>query len=235
MPVFQLTDQILFPPPELAEKSGLLAVGGDLSPRRLLAAYRLGIFPWYGENDPLLWWFPSPRLVIFPAEFHSPRRLRRALRQTTPTLTINRAFEEVIASCADVRRERGEQTWITPEMTAAYIDLHGRGYCHSVECWQGTILAGGLYGLALGKVFFGESMFSRMTNASKFCLLHLVAFLQENDYELLDCQMTTAHLQQFGAREISGPHFLDLLKLLIPTTTYDSKWPHEKNDRYGIV
>lgn len=232
MPVFQLTDRIIFPPPHLAEPSGLLAVGGDLSIPRLLAAYQRGIFPWFSEGDPVLWWFTSPRLVLFPAEFHIAKRLNRLIRTTELTCSINQAFPEVIEACGATRKRRGEETWITPEMVTAYTNLHYYGYCHSVECWRDGMLVGGLYGVALGNVFFGESMFATVADSSKLCLVHLVAFLSANGYQLIDCQMTTTHLLRFGAREVSGPEFQRLLQKHIQTTTPDGNWPHGKNDRY---
>jgi leucyl/phenylalanyl-tRNA--protein transferase len=229
MPVFQLTDQIIFPYPELAEENGLLAVGGDLKPQRLVEAYRQGIFPWYSENDPILWWFTSPRLIIFPEELRVSRRLARYFRNSRLSFSINKAFQEVITSCAINRTSQGEETWITEEMLAAYINLHHLNFSHSVECWENDKLVGGLYGVALGKVFFGESMFSNTANASKFALMYLVDFLTQNDYKLIDCQMTTTHLVSLGAREIPGKAFQHLLKQHIKTTTSDGAWPHEEN------
>ena len=224
MPVFQLTEQIAFPPPELAEPNGLLAIGGDLQPARLVEGYRQGIFPWYSEGDPILWWFTSPRLVLFPEEFKVSERLKRYRRNSAMICTINRDFEAVISACAGTRKERGEETWITGEMASAYIKLHRMGYAHSVECWDGTHLVGGLYGIALGGVFFGESMFSKTANSSKFSLMHLVSFLIMNRYRLIDCQMTTAHLVSMGAREINGREFRDLLEAHIHSTTPNSEW-----------
>ncbi|MFC1844214.1 leucyl/phenylalanyl-tRNA--protein transferase [Thermodesulfobacteriota bacterium] len=211
MPVFQLTDKLIFPPAELAEKNGLLAIGGDLSPARLLLAYSSGIFPWYSEGEPILWWSPSPRLVIFPAELKVPKRLTRLIRQDIFSITMDRAFKQVIAACAktDNRLEKG--TWITHDMQKAYCRLHKMGYAHSVECWLDDELAGGLYGISLGSVFFGESMFSKEPNSSKVALVYLIEKLQEWDFELIDCQMKTEHLMQFGAREIPGNEFQKLL------------------------
>ena len=204
MPVYQLTDKLIFPPAELAEEDGLLAIGGDLSPERLLLAYSSGIFPWFSEGDPILWWSPSPRLVIFPDEFIIPRRLSRLLRQKKFTVTMDKDFRQVITACAttDERQEKG--TWITGDMLEAYCLLHDLGFAHSVECWQEDNLAGGLYGISLGGIFFGESMFSRQPNSSKIALLSLVKKLRQWDFDLIDCQMKTAHLMQFGAREIPG-------------------------------
>jgi leucyl/phenylalanyl-tRNA--protein transferase len=227
MPVFQLNDCIDFPPTELADESGLLAVGGDLKPQRLLAAYSHGIFPWYSKGDPLLWWFTSPRLVIFTSEFKIPRRLMRYARKSKVTLTKNIAFDTVIRECAEIRTESGDETWILPEMLEAYQVLHEMGYAHSIECWQDDQLVGGLYGIALGKVFFGESMFSRIQSGSQYALIGLVDFLKKNAYKVIDCQMTTDHLIRFGAREISGRKFQALIKTNIDNITPDISWNNE--------
>ncbi len=227
MPVFQLTDQILFPHPDLAEGNGLLAVGGDLYPERLIKAYQNGIFPWYSEGDPLLWWFTSPRLVLFTDELNIPKRLARKIRQQPFKITCDRAFEQVISACATHRTENGDKTWIVSDMQSAYLKLHELGYCHSIECWQGATLAGGLYGVRLGNVFFGESMFTRVTDASKIALVTLVELLQEKGVKLIDCQMTTQHLLRFGAREISGKQFQRLLAQHIKSTHPDGTWNNE--------
>jgi leucyl/phenylalanyl-tRNA---protein transferase len=224
MPVFQLTEKIVFPRPELAEKNGLLAIGGDLSPERLIVAYKSGIFPWYSQNDPILWWCTSPRLVLFPEEFRVSRRLNRDIKKPLYRITMDKAFEKVIASCARVRIDRHEQTWISPAMQNAYCHLHRLGYAHSVECWHGDELAGGLYGVALDRVFFGESMFSMLKNGSKLALAALVGFLKKRNVQLIDCQMTTTHLLGFGAREISGLEFQNSLKTLIKTLSPDGAW-----------
>lgn len=224
MPVFQLTEQPFFPHPDLAEENGLLAVGGDLRPERLIAAYRNGIFPWYAEGDPLLWWFTSPRLVLFPGETRVPRRLARKMRQQPFTVTFDKAFDRVIAACAESRTRKGEETWILPEMKEAYSILHRLGYAHSVECWQESVLVGGLYGIRLDKVFFGESMFTLVSDSSKIALVTLVQVCQEKDIRLIDCQMTTNHLLSFGAREISGKSFQNYIERFIQQTTPDKKW-----------
>lgn len=229
MPVFQLTRHISFPPTDCAEKNGLLAIGGDLSPQRLIAAYRLGIFPWYSDGDPLLWWYPHPRLVLFPGEFKIPRRLQRYFRNNPVKITRDCAFPEVIKECATIRTETGCGTWITTEMQAAYVKMHRMGFAHSIECWQENHLVGGLYGIALGQVFFGESMFSRTQCASQFALIALIAFLKKNNFQMVDCQMTTNHLIRFGAREISGREFQDHLKHYIEDITPHENWK-EDND-----
>ncbi|BHH84375.1 leucyl/phenylalanyl-tRNA--protein transferase [Desulforhopalus sp. 52FAK] len=235
MPVFQLTEDIQFPPTHLAEDSGLLAVGGDLSPARLLLAYKNGIFPWFSAGDPLLWWFTSPRLVIFPDEFHIPKRVLRYHRKSNLTITRDTAFEEVIHQCAVIRTESGEETWIVDTMTEAYSKLHSLGFAHSVECWQDDILVGGLYGIALGKVFFGESMFSRIRSGSQFALIALVEFLKKENFQMIDCQMTTNHLLRFGAREIDGSEFQSLLKLNIGDISPQDNWySDEKNTKQNL-
>lgn len=212
MPIFQLNDEPVFPHPTLAEDNGLLAVGGDLSVDRLIAAYSQGIFPWYSEDEPILWWFTDPRLVLFPDEFKVSKRLARTLRNSDFRITFDQDFKRVITECAAVRTENKEGTWISEEMQEAYCKLHLAGYAHSVESWLGETLAGGLYGIRLGNVFFGESMFTRISNASKAALTSLVDHLQKQQVQLIDCQMTTSHLVSFGAREISGKHFRKLLQ-----------------------
>lgn len=224
MSLFQLTNEIIFPPPALADDSGLLAIGGDLQPARIVAAYRSGIFPWFSPGDPILWWFTDPRLVIFLDEFRVSRRLARDIRRPLFKVTFDRAFERVIAACAQIRTEKGEGTWISSQMQDAYCRLHDLGYAHSVECWQGEVLAGGLYGIALDRIFFGESMFARVSNGSKVALAALVSKLKLANFQLIDCQMTTRHLLRFGAREISGAEFLDQLNLFIQTIVPDGKW-----------
>lgn len=229
MPVFQLSEQIVFPHPDMAEPNGLLAVGGDLSVPRLVHAYKQGIFPWFAKDDPILWWFTSPRLIMLPEEFKAPKRLNRYYRNSNVCMTINVDFEAVIRLCSSTRHNSEEGTWITGEMIDAYIQLHHKGYAHSVECWQDNRLVGGLYGIALGKVFFGESMFANIPNSSKFALIHLVDFLKSNGYRLIDCQMTTDHLVSLGAREVSGKDFQHLLKKYIVSDYQNGAWPHGKN------
>jgi leucyl/phenylalanyl-tRNA--protein transferase len=211
MPVFQLTEKLIFPPPEMAEENGLLAIGGDLSTERLLLAYSKGIFPWYSQGEPILWWSPSPRLVIFPAEFKVPKRLARFIKQQKYKVTMDYAFQQVITSCAYVSNRQAKGTWIDEDMIEAYTRLHEQGWVHSVECWQDEELVGGLYGIALGRIFFGESMFSLQSNTSKVALVFLVEQLKKWDFDLIDCQLTTEHLLQFGAREIPGSEFQTIL------------------------
>lgn len=220
MPIFQLTDELIFPDPTLAEENGLIAIGGDLSVERLLLAYSQGIFPWYSEGEPPLWWFTDPRLVLFLEEFKVSKRLARTLRNSGFKVTFDTNFDKVISACADTRIANGEGTWISNDMKKAYTNLHQAGYAHSVECWLDGELAGGLYGLAIGKIFFGESMFTKVSNGSKAALVALVAHLKEQNFAAIDCQMTTEHLVSFGAREISGDEFRHLLETHIPISQH---------------
>ena len=224
MPVFQLTDDPFFPPPELASEDGLLAVGGDLSLPRLLMAYRSGIFPWYSPDDPILWWSPNPRLVLFPEEFHLTKRLARTIRQNVFEVTFDTAFKEVITNCAQVRTKNGEGTWIDEAMQDAYCGLHEIGYGHSVECWQAGKLVGGLYGVAIGSIFFGESMFSLTSNSSKVAMASLVEHLKKNNFDLIDCQIGTSHLKSLGAREITGAEFGKHLAKAVDRPTRQELW-----------
>jgi len=212
MPCYQLDEQLWFPPVDVAEDYGLLAVGGDLSPERLLFAYSLGIFPWYNEGEPILWWSPDPRCILMPNDLHISRSLNKTLRRNKFQISFDQAFEQVIQSCRDGRsREGGEGTWISPEMQAAYLNLHRLGFAHSVECWEGDELVGGLYGISLGRCFFGESMFSLRPDASKVALVGLTRSLEKAGFELIDCQQTTEHLLSLGACEISRDDFLQRL------------------------
>ncbi len=211
MPIFQLTEEIVFPPVDLAEPNGLLAVGGDLSENRLLAAYSLGIFPWYSEGSPLLWWSPDPRMVLLPEELKVPRRLERVIRREEFQVTFDRAFAEIVRNCAEVHHSRSGGTWITAEMAEAYLRLHRLGLAHSVEAWQSGELAGGLYGISMGGAFCGESMFTLRPNASKVAFVTLVRRLGERGFSLIDCQMKTDHLASFGAREVPRSDFVELL------------------------
>lgn len=220
-----LGDGTAFPPVRsaLKEPNGLLAAGGDLSPERLLEGYRRGIFPWFSEGDPILWWSPDPRTVLFPAEFKISRSLGKTLRNRCYEARFDSAFEEVIASCAAPRK--GEPgTWIGQAMVEAYLELHRLGYAHSVETWIAGDLAGGLYGVAMGGVFFGESMFSRVRDASKIALAALVAHLKSAGFGLIDCQMHTRHLETLGAREIPRAQFSRLLEELIHYPRSPGTW-----------
>jgi len=187
----------------LAEPRGLLAAGGRLDVEWLLVAYRQGIFPWFGDNEPILWWSPAPRTVLYPADFHQSRSLQKLARQEKYRITVNRDFGGVIAACAE-DREGQQGTWINAQMIAAFTEMHRAGFAHSIECWHGERLVGGLYGIALGRVFFGESMFSREANTSKLCLRQLATC---GNYEIIDCQLATGHLKRLGAVEISREAF----------------------------
>jgi leucyl/phenylalanyl-tRNA--protein transferase len=224
VPVYQLNLNLSFPPPELAEPSGLLAVGGDLSPERLLLAYSRGIFPWYSPGDPLLWWSPDPRTVIFPEEFHCPRRLQRTVRRQRFTVRADTCFSRVIEACATIPRQHEKGTWITREMQEAYIRLHEEGFAHSIETWQDGELAGGLYGVSLGRCFFGESMFSRVSDASKTALAVMVRKLIDWNFHFIDCQFQTDHLTRFGAREIPRHTYLRLLERALERPTRRGPW-----------
>lgn len=223
MPVYQLTHELAFPPVHLAE-TGLLAVGGDLSRKRLLLAYRSGIFPWYSDGEPLLWWSPDPRMVLFPESFHCSRSLQRIIKRKTFTVTLNQAFPEVIRACSATARPRQDGTWITDEMEVAYTDLHRSGYAHSIESWVDGVLVGGLYGVALGGCFFGESMFSTESNASKVAAHALVVAARAWGIPLIDCQVANPHLRSLGGVEISRPAFLRHLQNGLKTPLNAGAW-----------
>lgn len=202
-----------FPPVDYAlrEPDGLLAVGGDLAPERILNAYRHGIFPWFSPGQPILWWSPDPRAVLFPEKLKVSRSLRKTINHNTYRVTFDTAFAQVIRSCAETPRRGQDGTWISEEMQQAYIRLHELGYAHSAESWHGDELVGGLYGMRLGRIFFGESMFSRRSDASKVPFVHLVRKLQNDGVMLIDCQVTTEHLLSLGAEEIPRKRFIELL------------------------
>lgn len=230
MPVYLLGDEIVFPPVDHAE-NGLLAVGGDLRPERLLAAYSGGIFPWYSEGDPILWHSPDPRFVLWASELRIPRSLRKVLRREPPAfrLTLDEAFGEVIASCASMKRPGQRGTWITPEMKEAYVELHRLGFAHSAEAWESDELVGGLYGVSIGGVFFGESMFTRRSDASKIAFVSLVPQLARWGIELIDCQLETHHLARFGAVELRRELYLRELHKALRKTTRRGRWRFEDN------
>jgi leucyl/phenylalanyl-tRNA--protein transferase len=227
MPIFRLIDDVVFPPPDYADPSGLIAVGGDLSSERLLEAYRVGIFPWYSDDQPILWWSPDPRFVLDLQQFKISRSLSKTLRRRVFHVTFDRAFADVITACATVAREDQSGTWITPEMRDAYMELHGLGYAHSVETWFEGKLAGGLYGVSLGKAFFGESMFHHRTDASKVALASLVEKLQSWNFHFIDAQMPTEHMLSLGAREISRRIFVKKLQSALRHPTRRGKWHAE--------
>lgn len=206
-------DTLSFPPTSNALESpnGLLAAGGDLSPERLISAYSRGIFPWYSDGQPILWWSPDPRLILVPSQTHIGRTLKKRLRKKTFDITVDTAFEEVIRHCAQIPRDDQDGTWITNEMEEAYISLHKHGIAHSIEAWADNHLVGGLYGVSLGKAFFGESMFSLTTDASKVAFATLATQLKQWGFELIDCQVKTDLLESFGATEIKRKEFEGLL------------------------
>lgn len=214
-----------FPPLEFAleQPNGLLAVGGDLSPARLLSAYRKGIFPWYSDGDPILWWSPDPRMVLFPGELRITRSLAKTLRNRPYEVRFDTAFGAVMEACAEPRPGQ-PGTWITADIRAAYEELHALGYAHSIETWIDGELAGGLYGVALGRVFYGESMFARARDASKIAFAHLVEELRVRGFEIVDCQMHTEHLESLGAREIGRDEFLLHLERLIDSGAPSGRW-----------
>lgn len=219
-----MIDELVFPPPDHAEPNGLLAVGGDLRSERLIRAYQLGIFPWYEEGQPILWWSPDPRLILEPEEFHISRRLGRTLKKRKFKVTFDEAFVAVIQACATVLRKGQYGTWITREMQEAYIRLHQLGYAHSAESWFEGELVGGIYGVSLGRCFFGESMFSRATDASKVALATLVRQLEEWGFSMIDAQVTTQHLMSLGAREIPRSLFLQRLEKALSFPTRRGRW-----------
>jgi leucyl/phenylalanyl-tRNA--protein transferase len=211
LPVFALDKELYFPPVELAEPDGLLAIGGDLSSERLLFAYRHGIFPWY-EGQFILWWSPDPRFVLFPGELKVSKSMKVLLNKNAFEFTINKCFKEVIHYCKEVKRPGQLGTWISDEVESAYVHMHELGYAFSAEVWRDGELVGGVYGIKLGKVFFGESMFSKISNASKYAFIKFVDYLQQQGVELIDCQVYTEHLESLGARMIPRQEFVGYLR-----------------------
>ncbi|GBG12747.1 leucyl/phenylalanyl-tRNA--protein transferase [Novimethylophilus kurashikiensis] len=215
-----------FPPLENAmlEPNGLLAAGGDLSPQRLLEAYRRGIFPWYSRGQPILWWSPDPRMVVFPEELKVSKSLAKRLKKGDFEVRTDSAFREVMLACGSAPRDGQHGTWIVPEIVEAYCKLHELGYAHSVETWMDGELVGGLYGVAVGKMFYGESMFHKATDASKIAFVHLVRWLHKQDFGMIDCQMHTPHLESLGGREIPRHEFEEILRRLINYPHSTRKW-----------
>lgn len=226
MPIYQLDERILFPPASHAE-DGLLAVGGDLSPERLILAYSQGIFPWYDADQPILWHSPDPRMVLVPDELRVPRSLRKIARKQPYRLSLDEAFPEVIHACATVDRPEQDGTWITRDMEAGYVELHARGVAHSVEAWREEELVGGLYGVSLGAAFFGESMFARASDASKLALVALVAQLDAWQFQFVDCQVRTLHLARFGAADWPRTRYLRALDRALAHPTRRGPWTFE--------
>lgn len=223
MPVFRLDSRVLFPPVHMAREDGILAVGGDLQPERLLLAYSNGIFPWYSEGEPIIWWSPDPRFVIFPHEIVINKSLRKVIKKEQFSITYDTAFRQVMEGCGGPRKHE-DGTWITPEMLEAYCRLHELGFAHSVEAWFEGELAGGLYGISLGKAFFGESMFTRVSNASKVAFVTLAKKLMDLDFAFIDSQVHTDHLQRFGAVHIPREDYIDLLSEALKQKTLKGNW-----------
>lgn len=223
MPIYRVNDDYIFPPVELASPSGILAVGGDLSPERLVHAYLQGIFPWFSEGNPIVWWSPDPRFVLFPEEIRISRSMRQVLKKNIFTITYDTAFARVIRECSGPRKDQ-DGTWITSGMRDAYTGLHKMGVAHSIEAWQDGELAGGLYGVSLGLCFFGESMFTKSPNASKAAFINLVIRLKKLHFLLIDCQVYTNHLSSLGARAIPRSRFMDLLEQSVNSKTLAGNW-----------
>jgi len=223
MPIYQLPDFLWFPNPKLAHE-GIIAVGGDLKPERLLLGYHMGIFPWFSDDEPIIWWSPDPRFVLFPDKIKVSKSMRPILRKKRFRVSYDCAFEQVIDACKVIKRKDQEGTWITGDMKEAYCKLHEMGYAHSVEVWEGETLVGGLYGVSLGQCFFGESMFTRVSNASKVGFITLVRALIERGFQLIDCQVYTEHLASLGAEDISRDSFLTLLEEYVDKPTYKGNW-----------
>ena len=223
MPVFILGKGSHFPPVELATADGVVAVGGDLSPRRLISAYAHGIFPWFSEEGPILWWSPDPRLILFPEEVHISKSMRQVINKNQFRVTLDQNFTQVIENCR--RPRRGDKgTWITDEMAEAYSHLYHRGYAHSVEVWQENRLAGGLYGVSVGRCFFAESKYYSVSNASKFALIWLARMLKRLEFPIIDCQVSSDHVKSLGAREVSRDEFMGILERAFRKPTLRGDW-----------
>jgi leucyl/phenylalanyl-tRNA---protein transferase len=222
--IFRIPSQHVFPDPDLADPSGLLGVGGDLDPERLLLALRMGIFPWYSQGQPILWWSPDPRMVLQTSEFHVPRSLRKTMRKQPYRISIDEDFGQVLHACAAVPRPGQNGTWITDAMAAAYGHLHALGHAHSVEAWRGDELVGGLYGVAVGRVFSGESMFAAATDASKIAFATMVGQFEDWGIPLVDCQVHTEHLARFGAKEVTRAQYLRQLETLALQEPSPNAW-----------
>ena len=227
MPIYMLTDELRFPPPEGASAEGIVAVGGDFRPERLLLGYAQGIFPWPSDGLPLLWFSPDPRFVLDPRRAHLARSLRKRLRKEPYEIRFDTAFGQVIRACAETRRPGQRGTWIIDDLIEGYETLHARGFAHSIEAWSGTRLVGGLYGVGLGRMFFGESMFALEPDASKCAFAHLLAHLLAWDFALIDCQVHTDHLARFGAEEWPRQRFLSALRGAVAGESRRGRWHTE--------
>ena len=224
MTIYQLSDRLIFPPPEHAEPEGVLAVGGDLSLDRLLLAYTQGIFPWYCDGDPIIWWSPSPRLIMYPQDFKISKSLKRTLKKQKFEVRFDSNFEKVISSCSHISRKGQDGTWITKEMKQAYMNLYIKGFAHSIETYLENKIVGGLYGVFIGNCFFGESMFAKVSDASKVAFSYLVALAKILEFDFIDCQVTTKHLQSLGAVEITREMFLTQLKKALFKSSRIGSW-----------
>ena len=224
MQLFQLGDELTFPPPDLANEEGILAFGGDLRPERIMLGYHQGIFPWYSKDTPILWWSPDPRFVLYPNELHVSKSTRQVLRKGIFEVTFDCAFEQVINACQQVPRVDQDGTWITDALKAAYIQIHQLGFAHSVEVWKEGELVGGLYGVNIGKVYFGESMFSFVSNASKIGFISLVNQLKKEGVSLIDCQVETQYLRSLGGRNVPRHEFLKQLNYTIDDNSLNYNW-----------
>lgn len=224
MPIYQLPDELVFPDPALANEDGIIAVGGDLSPERVALAYECGIFPWFSDDSPIIWWAPDPRFVLFPEKLKVSKSLRPVFNKKQFEVTYDQDFEYVISRCKQISRKGQEDTWITDEMKTTYIELHKRGLAHSVEVWEKDKIVGGLYGVSLGKSFFGESMFADVSNASKVGFITLVQDLLTQGFEMIDCQVHTEHLQSLGAEEIPRQKFMSILDSTLEKNTLQGNW-----------
>ena len=228
MSIYYLGEQLQFPDPSEADAEGLLAVGGDLSPQRLLLAYASGIFPWFTEQNHPFWFSPDPRCVLFPEKLHVSASMKHLLQKKRFTVTLDTDFLSVIKGCATVKRKQSDGSWITPDFISAYLQLHEMGFAHSVEVWENGSLAGGLYGVSLGNLFSGESMFSTISNTSKFAFITLVQFLQKKGFTMIDCQVFNPHLATLGAEKIRRDIFLQKLKTALQAETWKGKWSFDQ-------
>ncbi len=224
MSYYFLGEELFFPPVEQADEYGILAIGGDLSPARLLLAYRSGIFPWFSQDEPIIWWAPNPRFVLYPEDIKVSKSMKQILRRKQFQITADQHFSEVISHCRHIPRPGQEGTWITPDMQMAYQKLHEEGYAHSIEVWEDGELVGGLYGVSLGRCFFGESMFSRVSNASKAGFISLVLELQSRNFELVDCQVYTQHLASLGAKSIPRARFTQEIQQALDYPSFRGSW-----------
>jgi leucyl/phenylalanyl-tRNA--protein transferase len=224
MSYYFLDEQLYFPPVSRASSEGIVAIGGDLSEERLLLAYQSGIFPWFSEGEPIIWWSPDPRFVLYPSQIKVSKSMQQLFRKQVFEVTFDKDFEQVILNCKEIKRKGQRGTWITDEMVEAYCRLHRKGFAHSVEVWQEHTLVGGLYGLSLGNCFFGESMFTKVSNASKYGFITLTKRLEQKGFSFIDCQVHTEHLESLGATFISRKNFLHQLQEALKQTTLQGDW-----------